>query len=142
MDAVHFIKDFRYLKDHFNRDEYPAMFERVSKDLREYFASLQSEPPHGSAVADAASDILDEVEANTKRHRFKFRRDSVLADDRIVLSLFVVPAAAKIGTPLAMKFAEALSSGWTERFPDSTFKIGDYDEIAEGFKWKITLNLR
>jgi len=143
MDAAHFIRDFRYLRDHFNKDEYPAMFDRVTKDLREYFSEFPTDPAaQDEAVLAAANEILDEVEANTEQYRFKFRKESAKADDHIVLSLFIVPAAARIGTPLAIKFAGAIAAGWEERFPDSTFKVGDYDEIMEGFKWKITLNLR
>lgn len=140
MDAAHFIRDYRYLRDHFNRDEYPAMFDRVSKDLREYFAEFPSDPAtQDEDVRAAASEILDEVEAKLEQYRFKFRKESAKADDHIVLSLFIVPAAARIGTQLAMKFAGAIAAGWEERFPGSTFKIGDFDEIMEGFKWKITL---
>jgi hypothetical protein len=140
MDAAHFIRDYRYLRDHFNRDEYPAMFDRVSKDLKEYFSEFPSDPAAQDETAwAAASEILDEVEANTEQYRFKFRKESARADDHIVLSVFIVPAAAHIGTAVATKFAGAIAACWEERFPGSTFKIGDYDEIMEGFKWKITL---
>lgn len=140
MDAAHFIRDYRYLKDHFNRDEYPAMFDRVTKDLREYLDEFPAGPAsQDEAIKEAAYEILDEVESNTEQYRLKFRKESARADDHIVLSLFIVPAAASICTPLAMKFAGAIAVGWEERFPGSTFKIGDYDEIMEGFKWKITL---
>ncbi len=136
MNAKDLLINNRYCSEHFNRDEYPMLFERVKEELVGFLASLEDSETAAKAAVD---DILEEVCSNMDRHRFKFRKGSVLADDHFVLSLFIAPVLARIGTPKAVKFAELLASGWEERFPGSTFKIGDYDEIMEGFKWKITL---
>ena len=133
--------NYRYCSNHFNKSEYPKLIDRITEDLEAYFQGKSgSDDIEASLEADVTA-ILDEIEANMERQRFKFRKKSVFADDHIVLSLFVVPAAAKIGTAAAQKFCELLSKRFVERFPGTTFKVGDYDEIMEGFKWKISLTL-
>lgn len=134
MNARDLIKNNRYCTDHFNRDEYPVLFERMKAELEKFF----SETPEESFDAEI-SDMLDEVNEHSENHRWKFRKESAMADDHLLLSLFIAPAAAAIGTPKAVKFAEMLSEAWIKRYPGSKFKIGNYDEIMEGFKWKISL---
>lgn len=106
----------------------------MKAELEKYF----SETPEES-FDDEISDMLDEVNEHSENHRWKFRKESAMADDHLLLSLFIAPAAAAIGTPTAVKFAEMLSEAWIKRYPGSKFKIGNYDEIMEGFKWKISL---
>lgn len=134
MNAKELITNYRYCTAHFNRDEYPLLFERMKGELEKFF----SETPEDSFSA-AISDMLDEVREHSEKHRWKFRKESVLAGDHLLLSLFIAPAAAGIGTSEAVRFAEMLSDAWLERYPDSKFRIGNYDEIMEGFKWKISL---
>ena len=133
MDSSHFIKDYRHLADHFNRKEYPKLFEEVRADLEKYLEEIDE-----ITIPDIDA-ILDDVEANAAKYRFGFRKERELLDDKMVLSLFVVPAAAKIGTTKAMYFAKLLSSGWEARFPGSTFMIGDYDKIASSFRKKLMI---
>lgn len=134
MNGIRLLTDNRYCAEHFNRDEYPMLFERVKKQIEDYLAERK--------VSDFKADIeeiLSEVHANSSKHFFKFRRESTRVDDHIVLSLFVAPAAKSIGSPDAIEFANALARAWEERYPDSVFKVGDYDDIMEGFKWKLTI---
>ncbi|MBR2674778.1 MAG: hypothetical protein IKE52_04910 [Mogibacterium sp.] len=144
MNSVDLIRNYRFCSEHFNRDEYPELFKRVLADLEIYFDEL----PHAEAgvissiLQSEADAMLDDIQSNMESHRFKFRRESVLANDQIVISLFILPAAAKLGTPLSTEFAEKLAETWVKRFPGSVMKIGDYDEIVEGFKWKISLTLK
>ena len=130
MKAAELLTQNRYLADHFNRKEYPALFERVMEELPSYLHS---------DIDATVSEILDEVEANTDRYKYNFRKESARANDRIVLSLFIIPAAVRLGTPEAMRFAERFASAWEERYPGSEFAIGNYDEIMEGFDWKLRL---
>ena len=133
--------NYRYCSNHFNKGEYPKLIERITEDLKTYFDSKTSSDDLETSLTQDVDAILDEIESNMEAQRFKFRRKSVFADDHIVLSLFVVPAAAKMGTAAAQKFCELLSKRFVERFPGTTFKVGNYDEIMEGFKWKISLTL-
>lgn len=130
MKAAEFLAQNRYLADHFNRKEYPALFERVMEELP---ACLHSD------IDTTVSEILDEVEANTGRYKCSFRKENAMAKDRTVLSLFIIPAAVRLGTPEAMRFAERFAYAWEERYPGSGFAIGNYDEIMEGFDWKLRL---
>ena len=126
----------RYCSNHFNKNEYPKLIDRIVSELEEYLADMPSgdEGAFNRIIESDVESILDEVESNMDMQKFKFRRKSAFADDHIVLSLFVVPAAAKIGTPAAQKFCELLSARFVARFPGTTFRIGDYDEIMSGFK--------
>lgn len=133
MKAKDILINNRYCSNHFNKGEYPILFERIKGELEELFAETEG------GIEAAVDEILAEVEANMDSQRFGFLKKSVFADDHIVLSLFVAPAAAKIGTPQATAFAETLASKWVERYPESTFKVGDYDAIMDGFKWKLTI---
>ena len=142
MKVTELLTENRYCSNHFNKDEYPKLIDRITEQLGTYFDELMTASDGGNKdaiLSDGVDAILNEIEAQMDRQRFKFRKKSVFADDHIVLSLFVVPAAAKMGTPIARKFAELMSSKFTERFPGTTFKVGDYDDIMEGFKWKLTL---
>ena len=131
MDSKYFIEEYRYLADHFNKKEYSGHFEKVRADLEQYLEEVEE-----ITIPDIDA-ILDAVEANAEKRRFKFQKERALLDDKLVLMVFVVPAAAHIGTPKAMSFAHLLSGGWEDRFPGSVFKIGDYEKIADSFRsWK------
>lgn len=122
----------RNLADHFNSKEYPALFERVMNELPAYL---------NSDIDTTVTEILDEVESNMDKSKYSFRKERAMTNDRIVLSLFIIPAAAKLGTPEATHFAERFTAAWEERF-GTEFAIGDYDKIMEGFDWKQRLFLK
>ena len=139
MKAADFIINYRNYSKHFNKKEYPKLIDRIIAELERFLAEKDpSDDLEASLISDVDA-ILDEVEANMNRHKFNFRKQSVFVDDHLALSLFVVPAAAKLGSPAAQKFAELLSKRFVERFPGTTFKIGDYDEIMNGFRKRIVL---
>lgn len=142
MKARDLLTKNRHCTEHFNRDEYPALIDKIEKELEAYFdgvALASGGADYEPLLLEGVSDIISEVEAKRDSQRFGFRKSSVFADDHLTLSLFIVPAAARLGTPIAMRFAELMSDGFSSHFTGTTFKIGNYDDIMEGFRWRIRL---
>ena len=135
MEPKELLTEFRYCAQHFNKDEYPALYERVKNAATAFLTEAE-----GTDTAAHAAALLDEVESAAEVHRFNFRRAAAIADDKLVLVLFVVPALVGIGTPAALGFADQIAAEWKARFPGEDFGVGNYDDIASGFRsWKSIL---
>lgn len=148
MDVTELIKDQRYYAKHFNRNEYPDFFKAYGKHAAAYFDELENRvddtPSSDNTPETIARDIaslLDFCEESWSGFRWKYQREEAMDDDKIVLLLFLAPFAVSLGTPSSKAFADALASCWNKRFPDSPFKVGNYEDIVEGFKWKISFKL-
>ena len=118
---------------HFNKEEYPVLFLRIRPLIENYLDYL----PDYTDLAEEATKIIDEVERNMNTFRWRFQKTTAFENDKIVLLLFVVPACMEIDTPKAFALANNIADEWNRRFPDSTFKIGNYNDIMDGFEWKL-----
>ena len=106
---------------HFGRDGYADEFAGFSGVLSEYLAA-----PHG----DTVQELMQHAEALTVR---RIGRGARLFDMRCFLCVYVCPAALKLGeTALAQELCEA----WCARFPGYSFELGQYEDIASGFRTK------
>lgn len=132
MGAEFLINDYLYYTEHFNHTEYPVLFDRYLEALQSYLSSADQE-----SAADTAASLIAAAESNISRYRLRFRRDAALVDSTMMFSLFIVPALIRIGTPQAETLTDLLISGWNERHPDAPVRRGTFEDICEGFKWKL-----
>ncbi|MBQ8935234.1 MAG: hypothetical protein IJ049_02360 [Oscillospiraceae bacterium] len=131
MHAVDLVGEYRIFMQHFNRTEYREFFRRYQKAAAPYFDALRPEEIRPEVTA-----LLDTLELGWARHRWKFRREAVQEDDKMLLLLYLAPAAAAHGTETGKAFAEELAEQWNARYPGSQFKVGSFADIQEGFRWK------
>ncbi|MBQ2602210.1 MAG: hypothetical protein II668_00990 [Oscillospiraceae bacterium] len=134
MNVYELVDKYRIYTAHFNKTEYPAFFEKYRSGADEYFSGIEREN-----VAPEVKALVDALEAEWNRHRFKFRREAVREDDKLLLALFLAPACLEIGSDISQAFARELSMEWNERFPDSIFRVGTYAQINKGFSRGIKL---
>ena len=134
MTFIELISNYRILMEHFNRTEYPKLFQKFQNDAAGCFDTLRMEE-----ISEIVRELLDGLQLSWSRYRLKFRREAVAEDDKMLLLLFLIPSAVEYGTEETLKFTEELARQWHERFPDSVFRIGNYAEIQEGFRWKIKI---
>ncbi len=134
MKVYELVDKYRIYTAHFNRTEYPVFFGKYQEAAESYFAEADAEN-----VCAEVKELIDSMEAEWKKHRFKFRREAVREDDKLLLALFLAPACMEIGTEPSRRFAEELSMEWNDRFPDSILRVGTYAQINKGFRRGIKL---
>ena len=57
--------------------------------------------------------------------------------DQILISIYLVPALMYSREPVAEDFATTFHGCWSTRYPKSTFRIGTYEAICQGFEKKF-----
>ncbi len=134
MTVYDLVDKYRIFTAHFNKTEYPVFFEKYRAGADEYFSGIAPE-----SIGSEVKSLVDALEADWNRHRFKFRREAVREDDKLLLALFLAPACIEIGTEVSRAFAEELSMEWNDRFPDSVVRVGSYTQINKGFSRGIKL---
>ena len=131
MHATDLIADYRIYMQHFNRTEYPDFFQRYKAAAAPFLDDLRP-----AEIPGEVSNLLDELEKVWASHRWKFRREAAREDDKMLLLLYLAPAAADHGTEAGRHFAEELAEQWMTRYPGSRFKVGSFADIQDGFRWK------
>ncbi len=116
-----------YLR-HFTRDDYSAAFEKYKTECARFFAELS-----GDNMGSEISRLMD-FAANELRH--KIGRKAKLFDLRSFLCVYLCPAALDYGTELTQRFASALAEEWNKAYPEHSFEVGNYKDIASGFRTK------
>lgn len=108
----------------FDRDTYAEEFRHFTDCCKEELSS----PPE-----NAVNELFAFIEKAQGR---KFGRASRIFDLRVFLCVYLYPAAMRIGTDEALAFAESVRVRWNEKYPQSPFDAGSYEDIASGFRTK------
>ena len=132
MKAKELLTKYRYLSEHFNRDDYKKHYDAYKDVLLSFFAEHGDMQPED--IKTALEEILDETVKDINSKRWKFQKKDAESRDKIVLLLFMAPALMDLDKE---EFAAELAAEWEKRIPDSPFKIGRYEDIVEGFRWKL-----
>ena len=116
-----------YLR-HFTRDDYSAAFEKYKAEYKPFFAQLSEDNMDGeiSLLMDFAAKEL----------KGKIGRKAKCFDLRSFLCVYLCPAALDYGTEEARNFASALAEKWNASYPEHSFEVGSYQDIASGFRTK------
>ena len=122
MDIISMYPD--YLR-HFTRDDYSAAYEKYKAECKDFFAQLND----GSTKAEV-SRIMDFAANELKR---KMGRKAKCFDLRSFLCVYLCPAALDYG---AEDFASSLAEKWNSAYPEYSFEVGRYEDIASGFRTK------
>ena len=116
-----------YLR-HFTRDGYSAAFEKYKAECSRFFAGLSADN------MDSEISRLMDFAANELRR--KIGRKAKLFDLRNFLCVYLCPAALDYGTELTQDFAFALAEKWNRSYPECSFEVGAFRDIASGFRTK------
>ena len=116
-----------YLR-HFTRDDYSAAFEKYKAECKPFFAGLSGDNMDGEI-----SRLMDFA---AKELRRKIGRKTKCFDLRSFLCVYLCPAALDYGTEEARDFASALAEKWNKSYPEYSFEVGCYQDIASGFPTK------
>lgn len=140
MDAiVRIVLDNREFVRHFNKAEYPEYFARFKAECMPVFELFEAEP---DSVPEKAASLLDGLEAAWREAgRWKKISSAARDADKLLLALYLCPAARDCGLDNARRFADELSAKWNARWPDSPFYAGEYSKLLEGFN-KTLLGLK
>ena len=116
-----------YLR-HFTRDDYSAAFEKYKAECKSFFAGLS-----GNSIDFEISRLMDFAADELRR---KIGRKPKCFDLRSFLCVYLCPAALDYGTEEAQNFASSLAEKWNRAYPEYSFEVGNYKDIASGFRSK------
>ena len=116
-----------YLR-HFTRDDYSAAFEKYKAECKPFFARLS-----GGNMDFEISRLMDFAADELRR---KIGRKAKCFDLTSFLCVYLCPAAFDYGTEEARDFASALAEKWNASYPEHSFEVGSYQDIASGFRTK------
>ena len=116
------------------RDEFEAAFSAYQEGcepvLRQLDAGVQGTAEEKTALLQKAADrMLDDLSAGwSKRSRQE--------EDKVILAIFFVPLARKLGLDCGEEFCQLLQETWLSRWPKQPFYLGTYEMISQGFRRK------
>ena len=130
MQLTDLIITSRVYLDRFDNRHYPSDFKDFEGQLLAFFDASEI-----SDLTSAASILIDELE---QRRASLPRRDQreALRRDRMVLALYLSPAAVQLGGSAAA-FSTELNICWNARYPKSSYHLGTYESIMEGFELTV-----
>lgn len=128
------IVDYRGYQKKITREQFvPAFaeYEAGCADALERFSSavMAAENPQ-TCLQHAADALLDALEAT-------WCRRGMQEDDKFLIAIFFVPLLRKKKLPVSEDFAACLQAAWVARWPKTPFYLGDYEDIAGGFRKKF-----
>ena len=119
-----------FLKN-FNKKNYEPAFKRYKDKLEAAVEGMKVEDVEASV--DALYDKVKEEEATLKRRQI----DGFHIDLRVIIALYLVPAAKEIDTDVSNLLSEKLVEKWNERFPEPHIEGSTFEVINGGFKKSI-----
>ncbi|MBP5298285.1 MAG: hypothetical protein J6Z09_03965 [Lachnospiraceae bacterium] len=119
-----------FLKN-FNKKNYEPAFKRYKDKLEAAVEGMKVEDVEASV--DSLYDKVKEEEATLKRRQI----DGFHIDLRVIIALYLVPAAKEIDTDVSNLLSEKLVEKWNERFPEPHIEGSTFEVINGGFKKSI-----
>ena len=121
------------------RSNFVPAFERFSRSNEEIFRQLDAAASAGAiTLEDAADEFLNQLEARWDREAsWKKSRGAVMDTDKFVIAVFLVPMIRRMGLKNGEDYCKILQAHWCSRHPKSPFYLGDYEELAGGFRKKF-----
>ena len=116
---------------HFNKNDYSPYFAGLMEAAAPVLDTVL--PEDASEAAKYLIDTMDSERAALRR----VRRSTAMEDDRMFLTVYLVPLLKKLDTPAALSLAEEVTALWNTRHPKTTFLSGTYEDIAAGFGTRI-----
>ena len=87
------------------------------------------------AIAPLCGDIINLVCDHIEAKKTALCGVSSLVDQfKFTLCLVTIPALRQCAPKQGFTLSEALRAAWIARFPDSTFQLATYEDIAQGFR--------
>ncbi len=132
---------YRDSRENIGKTTYFSYFERmetfVVPVLQDLDMACALEPSRRQTMLEeVAETLLNDMEANwATQKKKKLTQD----EDKMTIAIFFVPMIGKQKLPISKSFCKIIHEKWTNRYPKNVFLIGDYDEIAEGFRKKFRL---
>ena len=120
-----------FLKN-FNKRNYGVAFSRYKEKLEAALEGLTIDNVESSV--DALYDQVKEEEATLKKRKI----DGFHIDLRVIIALYLVPAAKEIDTDVSNLLADKLVEKWNERFPEPNIEGSTFEVINNGFKKSIS----
>ena len=120
-----------FLKN-FNKRNYEIAFNRYKDKVEAALEGLTVDDVEASV--DALYDKVKEEEATLKKRKI----DGFHIDLRVIIALYLVPAAKAIDTDVSNLLSEKLVEKWNERFPEPHIEGSTFDVINAGFKKSIS----
>ena len=117
-------KDYSAYFAHFNRNGYPAFFQRYQALSEPFWAQLTLQE------AVSAAEALVEHCSTLPR---LLSRTADLFDLQSLFSFYTVPAAVEYGGEAAPAFARQLMGCWNQRYPKFALAQATYPELVKGF---------
>lgn len=132
------VRTFRGYQKKVTKTEFELAFsevyeaaEPIFREMDAAFSSLGG--AQGKRLQNMVCEFIDSLEEDwAKKRNANGARD----DDKMVIAVFLVPAARKMGFGLSEPFCEALQKEWVRRYPKSPFYLGDYEALSNGFRKK------
>lgn len=115
----------------FNKKNYELAFNKYKDKLEAALEGMKAEDV--DAAVDALYDKVKEEEATLKKRQI----EGFYIDLRVLIALYLVPAAKGIDTDVSNLLSEKLVEKWNERFPEPHIEGSTFEVINGGFKKSI-----
>jgi len=119
-----------------DRQEFLTNFnKRNYKTAYEHYKDKLSKALEGVETGDVDSQIDAMLDtASNELSTLKKRKQEILSTDlRVIIALYLIPAAKGIDTDVSNLLADSLVNKWNERFPEPKIEASGFEEINAGF---------
>ena len=121
------------------RSDFVPAFEQYSQSNEEIFRQLDAAVSAGAiTLEDAADFFLDQLETRWEQEAsWKASRSALMDTDKFVIAVFLVPMIRRMELKTSEDYCQILREHWCSRHPKSPFYLGNYEELAGGFRKKF-----
>lgn len=132
---------YRDSRENISKTTFFTYFERMEKFvapvIRDLDMACAIEPPRRTEfMTQVAESMLNQLEASWATEK---RKKMVQDGDKMTIAIFLVPMIGKQELPISKDFPNIIHDCWMARYPKNVFLVGDYEEIASGFRKKFRL---
>lgn len=137
-DLAALMERSRKLTQEFGKATYADQFQSYRAQLEPLIIRLEDALPQGfyreAALKETAEAWLDALAKGWSRSG---RKDPPYYEDQHLMAVFTIPALRDLPQSAGEELAKAVHAQWVKRWPKSPIGYGSYQEIANGFRWRL-----
>ncbi len=128
----------RHLAQQFGKATYADQFQSYRAQLEPLMVRLEDALPQGfyrdAALKETAEAWLDALAQSWVKSG---RKDPPHYEDQHLMAVFTIPALRDLPQPCGEELAKIVQAQWVKRWPKAPIGYGSYQEIANGFRWRL-----
>ena len=128
----------RHLARQFGRTTYADQFREYQAKLSPLIIRLEASLPDGPDRSDAVDRMAEAwLDALAALWGKNSRKVQPHYEDQHLMAVFTIPALRDLPQNAGEELAHAVQSLWVSRWPKAPIGYGSYQEIVDGFRWRL-----